>query len=115
MRLLMTNQQGGTLAQMSVSPDQVGLHRTLTGVVVHTVVTLLSRPNRELLLPFINMLTNPALLKVKERCFKLTCFEVEAQVGNIYYLVCRTLTCQQWLKTCCKNSELLEALSMVSR
>lgn len=64
LRLLLSNQQGGTLAQMSVSPLQAALHRILTGLVMHTVVTLLSRPNTELLLPLINMLKNPAILEV---------------------------------------------------
>ncbi|XP_064403130.1 E3 ubiquitin-protein ligase RNF213-like isoform X2 [Halichondria panicea] len=65
LRLLLANQQGGTLAQMVVSPHQAqaGLHRSITGLVVHIVTVLLSRTNNELLLPFLNMLTNPTLLK----------------------------------------------------
>ncbi len=66
LRLLLANQQGGTLAQMVVSPHQAqaGLHRSITGLVVHIITVLLSRTNNELLLPFLNMLRNPTLLKV---------------------------------------------------
>ena len=68
LRLLLANQQGGTLAQMVVSPHQAqaGLHRSITGLVVHIVTVLLSRANNELLLPFLNMLTNSTILKVRE-------------------------------------------------
>ncbi len=64
LRLLLANQQGGTLAQMVASPYQAGLHKSLTGLVVHTVTVLLSMANTELLLPFFNMLTNPISLQV---------------------------------------------------
>ncbi|XP_064404373.1 E3 ubiquitin-protein ligase RNF213-like isoform X3 [Halichondria panicea] len=63
LRLLLANRQSGTLVQMVASPYQAGLHRTLTGLVVHTVTVLLSRANTELLLPFINMINNPAALE----------------------------------------------------
>ncbi len=68
LRLLLANQQGGTLAQMVVSPHQAhaGLHRSLTGLVVHTVAVLLSRAKTKLLFPFLNMLTNPTALEVRE-------------------------------------------------
>ncbi len=68
LRLLLANQQGGTLAQMFVSPHQAhaSLHRSITGLVVHTVAVLLSRAKTELLLPFLNMLTNPSVLEVRE-------------------------------------------------
>ncbi len=64
MRMLLTNQQGGTLTQMCMSPHQLSHYRTLTGVVIHTIVTLLSRPDTEILFPFISMITNPANLEV---------------------------------------------------
>ena len=68
LRLLLANQQGGTLAQMVVSPHQAhaALHRSLTGLVVYTVAVLLSRANTKLLLPFLNMLTNPTVLEVRK-------------------------------------------------
>ncbi len=56
---------------MVASPYQAGLHRTLTGLVVHTVTVLLSRANTELLLPFINMINNPAALEVGPWLLKL--------------------------------------------
>ncbi len=64
MHLLLANHQGGTLVHMAASPNQAGLHKTLTGLVVHTVTVLLSRANAELLLPFINMINNPTALEV---------------------------------------------------
>lgn len=64
LRLLLANQQGGQLAQMTVSPDQPALCRTLTALVIHTAAVLLTRANDDLLLPFVNMLNNPSVLGV---------------------------------------------------
>ena len=57
-RLLLSNQQGGSLAQMIVSPDQPALCRILGSVVVHTVAVILSvsKASIELLSPFGNIL-----------------------------------------------------------
>lgn len=70
-RALLANQQGGVLAQMSVSPNQPLQCRTLTGLVVHTALVLFSRPKVEILLPFFHMLTNPSALNVNnvEQCY----------------------------------------------
>lgn len=106
MRMLLTNQQGGILAQMSVSPHQLGHHRTLTGLVVHTVVVLLSRPNTELLLPFINMITNPASLEVRGG---------GKHVVILILIICSICTCQQCQKTSYKKSDSLEVLFIVSQ
>ncbi len=74
LRLLLANQQGGTLAQMVASPHQAGLHKSLTGLVVHTVAVLLNMANTELLLPFVNMLTNPISLQVHLTVLKVSSY-----------------------------------------
>ena len=57
MRLLLVNQQGGNLAQLTVSPDQPALCRILGSVIVHTVAVILSVTTAlELLLPFARIL-----------------------------------------------------------
>ena len=58
MRLLLVNQQGGNLAQLTVSPDQPALCRILGSVIVHTVAVILSvsKTPIELLSPFGNIL-----------------------------------------------------------
>ena len=66
MRLLLSNQQGGPLAQMAVSPDQSALCRTLTDIVVHTVSVIMSKTNVDLLAPFEKLLTKPTDLKVRK-------------------------------------------------
>ena len=65
MRLLLANQQAVPLAQMTVSPQQSAFCRTLGGIVVHTVSVIMSKVDVNLLLPFVNMLKNPASLKVQ--------------------------------------------------
>ena len=66
MRLLLGNQQGRTLAQITVSPDQPTLCQMLSGIVVHTVSVVLNRTRVNLLLPFVNMLNNPSALEVSK-------------------------------------------------
>ena len=63
-RSLVANEQGGTLAQMSVDPRQPLQHRTLGAIVVHTAAVFLCRQKVDILQPFVNMLTNPAVLVV---------------------------------------------------
>ena len=65
MRLLVANEQAVPLAQMTVSPQQPAFCRTLGGIVVHTVSVIMNKVSVDLLLPFVNMLNNPAVLKVK--------------------------------------------------
>lgn len=61
---LLVNQQGGILKQMSVSPKQPLHCRTITSVVVHATAVFSDRQKVDLLLPFVNMLKNPAALNV---------------------------------------------------
>ena len=64
------NEQGGPLAQLTASPHQPSLCRTLSGIVVHCVAVILSRTNVDLLQPFLNMLTNPTAIEVN--CLQYT-------------------------------------------
>ena len=64
-RALLANQQGGRiLEQMSVSPRQPLQCRTILGVVVHAAAVLFNRQKVDILLPFVNILNNPAALNV---------------------------------------------------
>ena len=63
-RLLVANEQGGTLAQLRIYPRQPLQHRTLGAIVVHTAAAFLCRQKIDILQPFMNMLTNPAVLVV---------------------------------------------------
>ena len=63
-RLLVANEQGGTLAQLGVCPRQPLKHRTLGAVVVHTVAVFFCQQKVDILQPFVNILKNPAALVV---------------------------------------------------
>ena len=63
-RALVSNEQGGPLAALRVSPGQPGVHRTLGGVVIHTAASLLSRRRVELLHPLVTMLCKPGDMAV---------------------------------------------------
>ena len=63
-RLLVANEQGGTLAQLGVDPRQPLQHGTLGAIVVHTAAVFLCRQKVDILQPFVNMLNNPAVLVV---------------------------------------------------
>ena len=67
-RALLANQQGGrVLEQMIVSPRQPLQCRTILGVVVHAAAVFFGRQKVDILLPFVNMLNNPALLNVRSQ------------------------------------------------
>ena len=64
-RVLLANQQGGrVLEQMSVSPRQPLQCRTILGIVVHAAAVFFGRQKLHILLPFLNILNNPAALNV---------------------------------------------------
>lgn len=64
-RALLANQFGGkVLEQMLVSPQQLIQHKSILGIVVHAAVVFFGRQKVNLLLPFINILNNPAALNV---------------------------------------------------
>ena len=63
-RMLIANEQGRNLASLIVKPKQPKHFRNLAALVVHAAVVLSSNAGNPLLLPFINMLQNPAVLKV---------------------------------------------------
>jgi hypothetical protein len=64
-RALLANQQGGrVLEQMAVSPRQPLQCRTILGIVVHAAAVFFGRQKLHILLPFIDILNNPAALNV---------------------------------------------------
>lgn len=64
-RALLANQQGGrVLEQMFVSPQQPLQCRSILSVVVHAVAVFFGRQKVEVLVPFLNMLKNPAVFNV---------------------------------------------------
>lgn len=63
-RLLLTNAQGGPLAQMRITPELPAEFKSLGAVVIHTVAVINSYSKEHILLPFVNMLNNPAALSV---------------------------------------------------
>jgi hypothetical protein len=63
-RLLLTNEQGGPLAQLRVTPELPAIYKTLGAVVIHTVAVLESSSRKPILLPFVNMMSDPAALVV---------------------------------------------------
>lgn len=63
-QLLLTNQQGGNLAQMAISPTQSPECKTVGAIVIHTVAVFSSCSTYQILLPFVNMLANPSALAV---------------------------------------------------
>lgn len=64
-RLLLTNQQGGLLAQMRITPERSALYKSLGAIVMHTTAVLFSCSRQPILLPFVNMLSNPSALAVR--------------------------------------------------
>ena len=72
-RALVANAQGGTMAQLCVAPSQPLQCRTLAALVVHAAAVFFSKPGNQMLLPFINMLINPAVLVVSQLRNKYNC------------------------------------------
>jgi hypothetical protein len=58
-RTLVSNQHSGTLAAFHVSPDQPHNCRILSAIVIHTVVSLLSKRKIDLLCPLVTLITQP--------------------------------------------------------
>ncbi len=63
-RCFLTNEQGGSLAQMRMSKELSSTCRCLSAVVVHVSTVILTNSKHGLLLPFVNMIMNPATLTV---------------------------------------------------
>ena len=63
---LLTNCQGGPLDEMKISADQPFEYHILGSIVVHTMAVLGACSTNPVLLPFINMLTNPEALEVSK-------------------------------------------------
>jgi hypothetical protein len=84
-RALLANQQGGrVLEQMVASPHQRLKHKLLTGVVVHSATVFISKQKStdDILLPFINILNNPAALKVYKYVESDVFMYLRCTVGN---------------------------------
>ena len=65
---LSTNKQGGPLVQLAVSSENPMEYHVCGSIVVHTLATLSANPKSSILLPFLHMLTNPAVLAVSIPC-----------------------------------------------
>ena len=63
-RALVSNEQGGPLAALQVSAGQLGSHRALSAVVIHTAATLFSQRNVDLLHPLVTLLCTPGDMAV---------------------------------------------------
>ena len=96
-RLLIANEQGGTLAQLVVDPMQPLQHRTLGGIMVHTAAVFFCQQRIDILQPFVNMLNNPAALVVS-RSMNYTP-HCDKRFYYLYHCCCRMLIYQQCLKT----------------
>ena len=85
-RLLLANEQGGTLMQMTASPQQPLLLKTLSPIVVHTASLVLCKQKIEILLPFVNIFSNPVALAVSCHVLILYIHTTECQ-GNMYTVI----------------------------
>lgn len=63
-RLLLSNQQGGTLGWLHISPQLPPENKVYGTIVIHTASVISSRINLLILLPLVNMMSNPAALAV---------------------------------------------------
>ena len=63
-KLFLTNEQGGPLAQLCVTPELPAICKTLGAIIVHTVAVIELNSGQPLLLPFLNMMAYPAQLAV---------------------------------------------------
>ena len=66
--VLITNQLGGPLAEMKVSAENPPEFSLFGSIVIHTVAVLSADSTNPLLIPLVNMLTNPAALIVSNYC-----------------------------------------------
>lgn len=99
-RLLLTNQQGGPLAQMTITPDLPSENITLCSIIVHCMAVFSSNATCHILLPFVNMLTNPAALTVSYygKWLFYCCY-------SLFFFSFSIHTYQLWQKITYKKSE----------
>ena len=71
-KLFLQNKQGSPLLQMRVQPGQTLECKTLGAIIVHTATVLSANSKQPLLLPLVNMLTNPAAITVRNFVSKYT-------------------------------------------
>lgn len=71
-KILLTNKQGGPLAQMTICPGLSSECYTVSTIVVHSAAVFSSVSTCQFLLPFFNMLTNPGALTVCDIVSKYT-------------------------------------------
>ena len=62
-KLILHNEQGSSISQMKIHPGLTAENKILGAVAVHTAIVINSI-NTPILLPFFNMLNNPAALAV---------------------------------------------------
>lgn len=105
-RFLLTNQQGGPLAQMTITPALPSEFKTLCSIVIHSVAIFGCNSTYGILLPFVQMLYDPAALNVG--------WLLELRFCNFITCLFSIHICQLWQKiTCRKLGELWEVLFMV--
>ncbi len=63
-RCFLTNDQGGNLAQMRMTPALPLSYKSLSAIVIHASAVILCNSQYPILLPFANMILNPATLAV---------------------------------------------------
>lgn len=63
-RLLLTNKQGGPLAQLCITPELPAMYKTLGAIIIHAVTVIGAHSGLSILRPFVNMMGNPAALAV---------------------------------------------------
>ena len=64
-KLLLRNEQGSPLPQMHAHYSLMPHDKILGAIIVHTATVLRSNSQQSYLLPFVNMLDNPAALVVR--------------------------------------------------
>ncbi len=87
-RCLLTNQQGGDLAQMKITESLSSECKTVGAVVVHATIILFSNSKLQILTPFISMLENPASLVVRKA---LTMHSLVYIFGSLSFSASKTL------------------------
>ena len=68
-RMLIANEQGRNFVCLNVMPKQSKHVRNLAALVVHTAIVFTTTSTQNILFPFLNMLQNPAVLRVIILCY----------------------------------------------
>ena len=77
-RLFLANEQGGPLAQMRITSMLSPECKSLGALVVHANSVFSSKAELDILLPLVNMMTNPAALAVSNHTIHKMTFVLES-------------------------------------